>query len=120
MKKAFKAIVLLLLFLVVFPSLAGVVVMELWNNLIPTICGFATITFLQSVGLFFLGQLLTGGFLVMIFVLMGCLHKLTHHHGEWHDHWHKMTDEERREFILKRREHFGVHNRPQKECDDTE
>lgn len=121
MKKALKAIVLLLLFLIVFPSLAGVAVMALWNSLIPAICGFATITFMQGVGLFFLEQLLTGGFLVMIFVLMACLHKLTHHHGEWHNHWHNMTDEQRREFInRRRREHFGFRNRQNQNEDATE
>lgn len=101
-------------------ALAGIGIMALWNSLVTSICGFAAITFWQSIGFFLLGQLLSGGFLVMLLILMGCLHGLTHHHEEWHDHWHKMTDKERREFILRRREHFGFHNRPKKEDDITE
>lgn len=121
MKKTLKAIILLLLFLIVFPSLAGVAVMALWNSLIPAICGFATITFLQGVGLFFLGQLLTGGFLLALFFIAGGMHALVHRQSEWKSHWHNMTDEQRREFInRRRREHFGFRNRQNKNEDATE
>lgn len=121
MKKALKTIVLLLLFIIVFPSLAGFAVMALWNSLIPAICGFATITFLQGVGLFFLGQLLTGGFLLALFLIGGGIHTLWHRNGAWNNHWHNMTDEQRREFITRRRrEHFGFRNRQNKNEDATE
>lgn len=121
MKKAIKTIVILLLFLLAFPSLAGVAVTALWNNILPAICGFATITFLQGVGLFILGQILTGGFLLALFFIGGGIHALGHHHGEWKSHWHNMTDEQRREFIDRRRhEHFGFRNHQNKNGDATE
>lgn len=121
MKKALKAIALLFLFLIVFPSLAGVAVMALWNSLIPGICGFATITFLQAVGLFFLGQFLAGGFLLALFFIGGGIHALRHRNGAWNNHWHNMTDEQRRGFInRRRREHFGFRNRQNKNEDATE
>lgn len=121
MKNVLKAIVLLLLFLIVFPSLAGAAVMALWNSLVPAICGFATITFLQGVGLFFLGQFLTGGFLLALFIIGGGIHAIGHKHGEWNNHWHNMTDEQRSEFInRRRREHFGFRNRQNRNGDDAE
>lgn len=111
MKKAIKAIVVLLLFIVVFPALAGMAVMALWNSIIPAVCGYSAITFTQGAGLFFLGQILSGGILLALFLVGGGIHALGHHHGEWKGHWHNMTDEQRREFInRRRREHFGFHN----------
>lgn len=107
MKKALKAIAISILFLIVFPPLAGIAVMALWNSLIPAICGFAAITFWQGVGLFILGQILSGGFLFALFFIGGGIHALGHHRGEWKSHWHNMTDEQRREFITLRRQHFG-------------
>lgn len=111
MKKAIKATVISLLFLVVFPALAGLAVTALWNSIIPAVCGFQAITFWQGTGLFILGQILTGGFLLALFFIGGGIHALGHRHGEWKSHWHNMTDEQRREFINRRREHFGFRNR---------
>lgn len=108
MRKTFKAIFMILLFLVIFPAVAALVVMILWNNIIPAACGFATITFWQACGLFILGQILTGGIVLAMFLAAGGIHAMGHHHGEWKNHWHKMTDAERLEFIeRRRREHFG-------------
>ena len=111
MKRTFKIFVTLLV-LVAVPVLAGLGIMALWNGIVTTICGFSAITFLQGVGLFFLGQLLSGGFIILLFLGVGSLHAICHNHGEWRDHWHKMSDEERREFIQRRREMFGFRNRP--------
>lgn len=118
--KTIAKIFMVMTVIVAIPMLAGIGIMALWNSLVTSICGFAAITFWQSVGFFLLGQLLSGGFLIMLLLLMGGIHNIVHHHGEWHDHWHKMTDEERREFILRRRKHFRFHNRFQKEGDVTE
>lgn len=121
MKKAIKTVFILLLFLIVFPACAGIVVTALWNSIIPAICGFAAITFWQGVGLFFLGQFLTGGFVLALFLVGGGIHALGHHRGEWNSHWHNMTDEQRREFIdRRRREHFGFRNRQNKSEDAAE
>lgn len=112
MKTAVKTIVILFLFLVLFPTLAGLAVTALWNGIMPAVCGFAVITFWQGVGMFALGQILTGGVLIAIFLCLGGLHAISHHRGEWHSHWHNMTPEQRREFIeRRRREHFGFTNR---------
>lgn len=119
MKKVTK-ILMVMIVIVAIPALAGLGIMALWNSLVSPVCGFATITYWQSTGFFILGQLLSGGFLIMLFMLLGSIHAISHHHGEWHGHWHKMTDEKRREFILRRRNCFGFNNRPQKEGDVTE
>lgn len=106
MKKAAKTIVSLLLFLAVLPGLAGLAVTALWNSLIPSLCGFAAISFWQGVGLFFLGQFLTGGFLLVMILGIGGLHAIFHHPDELKAHLHFMTGDQRREFINRRRAHF--------------
>lgn len=111
MKKAVKAIAILIIFLVVFPALAGLAVTALWNGIVPGVCGFASISFWQGVGLFVMGQILTGGVLFALVFIGGSFHAMRHHHGEWHAHWHNMTKEQRREFIeRRRREHLGFGN----------
>jgi len=82
--------------------MAGLAVMALWNSIIVAACGFAAITFIQAVGLFIFGQILSGGVILGLFMLGGGIHAITHHHGKFrrmHAHWHNMTDEQRREFI---------------------
>ena len=111
MKITFKIFVTLLV-LIAVPALAGLGIMALWNGIVTTICGFKAITFLQGAGLFFLGQLLSSGFIIPLFLGVGSFHLIRHHRGDWRDHWHKMSDDERREFIQRRREMFGFRNRP--------
>lgn len=111
MKKIVKILVTLVVFAAVIPSLAGVSIAALWNSVIVPACGFSSIGFLHGVGLFLLGQVMTGGFVFAFFLLGGCMHKIFHHEGDWHSHWHKMTGEERKEFIeRRRREYFDVRN----------
>ena len=98
------------------PALAGLGVMALWNGIVTDICGFASVTYLQALGLFVLGQLLSAGFIL----LLGGVHVLLFHHRDWHGRWHRMTDQQRREFILRRQKQFGFHHfRPTGE-DDTQ
>jgi len=81
----------------------GIVVMALWNWLMPAIFGLAVISFWQALGILILSKLLFGNF------------RLGHgKHGGWkrgenpiHDKWMKMTPEQREKFIQKRKEHFG-------------
>jgi hypothetical protein len=74
----------------------GVVVMLLWNWLAPAIFGAAVINFWQALGLLALCRILFGSF--------GGRHRMFHqHHNLIHEKWMKMSDEERREFIKKRR-----------------
>lgn len=111
MKKAIKISIALFLFLVVLPSLAGVTVMTLWNSIITVICGFSAISFWEGIGLFILGQILTGGVILALFMIFGAVHTIGHRHGELRRHWHDMTDDQRREFITRRRnEHFRFRN----------
>lgn len=81
------------------------IVMLLWNLLIPEIFGFKIITFWQAAGLFILSRILFSSF--------GGGGK--HHHKQMnnfrrcnpiHERWMKMSEEERNEFINKRREFF--------------
>lgn len=111
MKKTIKIFVIIIILLAT-PVLAGLGIMALWNGIVTTICGFAAITFFQGVGLFLLGQLLSSGFILPLFLGVGSLHAIRDNHGDWRDHWHKMSEEEHREFIQRRREMFGFRNRP--------
>jgi len=56
--KILKIIVLVVLCFFVF----GFVVEHVWNWLMPAVFGLRTITFLQAIGLIFLGKVLFGGF----------------------------------------------------------
>lgn len=96
----------LLIWAVVLPSLAAGAVMFLWNSLIPGLCGWSAIGFTQAVGLFLLGQILSGGFVIGIMLLGGIIHG--GHHGHMRNHWHEMTDEQKREFFERRRAWFDM------------
>ena len=75
------------------------VVMLLWNLLLPAVLGVVAINYWQAMGLFVLSRLLFGGFGGMK-MMMGGYHGHGHHMRE---KWMKMTPEERREFVSKRR-----------------
>lgn len=109
MIKTFRIILLLLLFFAVVPAVASVAITALWNALAVPVCGFAAIGFWQGLGFFLLGQLLTGGFALGIFLLGSGIHVAAHHIGGVRGHLHGMTDEQRREFINARRAHFSRH-----------
>jgi hypothetical protein len=96
--------------LLAFPLIVaafGVVVMLLWNWLVPGIFGWAAINFWQALGLLVLSKILFGGF--------GGRHFFGAH-GRWdgnrnaiREKWMKMTPEERKDFVNKH--HFGRHGR---------
>ena len=75
------------------------ITMLLWNWLMPDIFGLATIGFWQALGLLALARILFGGFGHR--GMMGM-----HENNPIHDKWRKMTDEQRREFINRRREYM--------------
>lgn len=109
MKKTIKLTLFVLTFLVIIPALAGLVITSLWNGIITGVCGFSTITFLQGIGLFILGMFLSVGGLYLGMFIMGIgMHTMGHHHRGFRRHWHNMTDEQRRDFINRRREFFGT------------
>jgi hypothetical protein len=72
----------------------SVVVMLLWNLLMPEIFGLASINFWQALGLLVLCRLLFGGFGGK-FWGMG----MRHHHNLLREKWSSMTPEERKEFV---------------------
>lgn len=82
----------------------GIVVMLLWNWLMPVLLGWTVIGFWQALGLLVLSRILFGGLGKMF-----AAGRMRHHTpGHWHrmrSKWLKMTDEERKEFLKHR--HFG-------------
>lgn len=118
MKKFLRIISFLLIWGAAVPALAGYGIMWLWNMIVPGITTFTAITFWQGVGLFFLGQLLSAGFIVGFVLLGGISHHGISHHGH-HSRWHNMTDEQRREFIARRRQWFEtLHTQKASESDE--
>ncbi len=111
MKKIVKATAAILMFFVAIPLLAGLATTGLWNSILTTACGFSSIGLWQGVGLFILGQILSGGFILGCFFVGGSIHHMIgHRNGDLRHHWHNMTDEERKAFI-ERRTKFGFrHN----------
>lgn len=91
----------------------GAIVMLLWNLLIPGIFGLAAISFWQALGLFVLARILFGGFRPRRPGMMHHHHPMHHKMGEnpIHEKWQKMTPEQRRTFIEKRRK-FGFGGAP--------
>ena len=80
----------------------GIVVMLLWNWLLPSIFGIVAINFWQALGILLLSKILFGSF--------GHGRRFGGHRYNRHNHlrekWMKMSEEERKEF-LKHRRHFG-------------
>lgn len=77
--------------------------MFLWNALIPDIFGAAAINFWQALGLLVFARILFSGMDVAKHLGAG-MHRP---HNPLHERWHKMTREEREEFVKSRR--FGHH-----------
>lgn len=107
-----KHLVFIPLFVVVFAGVFGLVVMVLWNWLMPTIFGFAPLSYCQAVGLLVLCKILFGG------VGSG-------HHGHGHcgcrsegnrlrQRWESMTPEERERFV---ESHTCKADTPETSCD---
>jgi len=86
----------------IVPAIFSVAVMLLWNWLMPSIFGLMTISFWQALGIIALCRILFGSF--------DGGHRWMHGIHNKHDirkKWLKMTPEERKEFINKKRsEHF--------------
>jgi hypothetical protein len=97
----FKHLVVGLAIVAVF----GVVVMLLWNALVPDIFGLAAIGFWQALGLLALARLLFGG---IGWKMAGA--GMCRHRNPIHEKWMKMTPEERKEFINKRHKFFHKHS----------
>ncbi|MDE6122811.1 MAG: hypothetical protein K2F76_06175, partial [Duncaniella dubosii] len=70
---------------VLIPAFAGAAIMLLWNALLPSIFGVMAINFLQGVGLFVLGQLLSCGFGFGLIFLAMMSHR--HYGSKRHRMW---------------------------------
>ena len=79
----------------------GLLVMSLWNALLPAILGVKAIGFLQALGLLVLCRILFGG--------LGFRPGMFGAHRRMHERWMKMTPEQREAFIQQRRDGFGRH-----------
>ena len=79
--------------LAIFP----LIVMLLWNAVMPDVFGLGTINFWQALGLLILGKILFSSF------GFGRGHHRGHHHwkSRWHNKWEKMTPEEQKVFYEK-------------------
>lgn len=95
-------------------ALLGVVVMLLWNWLIPPIFGLAAIGYWQALGLFLLARILFGGFHGGRKMMHNRMMHEMHNDNPIREKWMNMTAEERKEFINKRRAHMqcGPFGRP--------
>lgn len=108
MRKRTKIIFALPAILAGIPAAASLAILWLWNNLMPDICGFETISYLQALGLFFLGQLLTAGFIFGCFLIGGLLHTFGSRHHHLPNHWHEMSAQERHDFFHRRKQWFEM------------
>jgi hypothetical protein len=83
-------------------ALFSLVIMALWNWLLPDIAGLPEITFLQAVGLLVLSRILFGGIGGPGKMAMGgTLHECRGRINPFREKWEKMNNEEQREFIRK-------------------
>lgn len=88
----------------------SVIVMLLWNWLIPMIFGLSSINFLQALGLLILTRILFGSF------PRHFKHHPHQHYNPMFDKWTKMSAEERAEFVKKRKERWAKMNDEEKEA----
>jgi hypothetical protein len=79
------------LFVIVGCAVFGLVVMSLWNWLMPALFGWRVISYWQALGLFLLSKILFGGF-----------RGRGAYRGHWRrrmmERWEQMTPEEREKF----------------------
>ena len=86
-------------------------VMLLWNALIPTIFGVGSINYWQALGLFVLARILFGGFSHFGHGKMMRGGMMGHARNPMHEKWRKMTPEQQKAFIDKRRKAMGKFGR---------
>ena len=99
--KGFGLIFMILLAIAGF----SVITMLLWNELLPRIFGITSINFWQAAGLLVLTRVLFSG-IGGHFTHMG---RMMHgHKNPIREKWMKMTPEERKDFMFKKRHHWGM------------
>jgi hypothetical protein len=86
-------------------AVLGVVVMSLWNWLLPPLFALRPITFWQALGLLVLTKILFGGF-------RGMGHYGGYWRGRMAERWERMTPEEREQFRAGMRRRCGGMGQP--------
>jgi Ca2+/H+ antiporter, TMEM165/GDT1 family len=94
-----------MLFAALFVTVAGFVVMRLWNWLLPNIFGFHLITFWQAIGILILSKILFGGF-------RGGPGRNRYWRRRMLERWEQMTPEEREKFREGMRGRCGSFGQP--------
>jgi ABC-type multidrug transport system fused ATPase/permease subunit len=82
----------------------SVVVMLLWNWLMPAIFGLTVINFWQAIGILILSRILFGSFGIRHRMQDGMKYGM-HNRNHLREKWMEMTPEERKEFIKKTHAH---------------
>jgi hypothetical protein len=98
-KFRFMGIVAVLGMIAVF----SIVMMFLWNAIIPEIFGLSAINYWQAAGMMILARILFGGLGHENFGQRGGLHGF-HHGNALRERWKNMTEDERKEFMNSRGE----------------
>jgi hypothetical protein len=97
-KKRFIRALKFLPIAVLFIALFGLIVMSLWNWLMPALFGWKVVTFWQAIGLVILSKILFGGF-------RGGPRGM-HWRHRMMERWEQMTPEEREKFREGMRSNF--------------
>ncbi len=107
--------------LVVIPAILSLSIMWLWNAAIPSVFGLSPLNFGQAVCLLLLSHILFGGFGLLL--LGGVFHAVSNHMPHpMYEKWVRMTEEQRREFLRKRRGNGFRHirNKEERNTEETE
>jgi len=97
-----QPILKILLGVVVFCAIAivfGIIVMLLWNMVIPDVFGFTTINYWQALGLIVLARVLFGGFNAQYCGGNPRGSKRGHQINAMREKWQNMSETERKEFM---------------------
>ncbi len=111
MEKRFKAKKLLMIIPLVILGIGvfGLVVMSLWNAILPAVLGVKAISFMQALGILVLSKILFGGF-------GGGGGGMGHRRQQWNqqmkDKWTAMNPEEREKFKAEWKNRCGGRWRP--------
>jgi hypothetical protein len=91
--------------MVVFMAIGGVVVMQLWNWLLPPLFGWHQVTFWQALGMLALCRILFGGFHPSSGRRSGIRQRMA-------ERWERMTPEERERYRQSFRGRWGSFEPP--------
>ena len=102
MRRNFAKVLMFLVFAPLFVFVFGLVVMHLWNWLMPALFGWRVISFWQAIGVLILSRILFGGFHGRSGGRMHWRHRMK-------ERWERMTPEEREKFRQTVRGRCGSH-----------